>query len=71
MDIALRNYAESAVVATISGKRPGKTILLRADMDALPIQGSDSHSFCIQKWLYACMWTRYAHNHASGAQLNY
>ena len=33
-----QKLCKSAVVATISGKRPGKTILLRADMDALPIQ---------------------------------
>ena len=29
---------ESGIVATIEGKEPGKTFLLRADMDALPIE---------------------------------
>ena len=32
-----QEICESGVVATISGKNPGKTFLLRADMDALPV----------------------------------
>ena len=28
---------ESGIVATIEGNKPGKTFLLRADMDALPM----------------------------------
>src|SRR5215218_3363747 len=30
--------AETGVVGTLKGARPGKTVLLRADMDALPIE---------------------------------
>ena len=33
-----RNIAKSAVIAEIKGKSGGKTIALRADMDALPVK---------------------------------
>lgn len=37
MGLEPQEICESAVVATIQGGQPGKTILLRADMDALPM----------------------------------
>ena len=36
---------ESGIVATIKGSKPGKTFLLRADMDALPMKESTGCSF--------------------------
>ena len=36
---------ESGIVATISGEKPGKTFLLRADMDALPMKEETSCDF--------------------------
>lgn len=35
----------SGIVATITGKKPGKTFLLRADMDALPVKEATHCSF--------------------------
>ncbi|MCO7127541.1 M20 family metallopeptidase [Sporolactobacillus shoreicorticis] len=37
--------AETGMVALLKGKRPGKTIGLRADMDALPIQERNTFNF--------------------------
>ena len=36
---------ESGIVATIEGREPGKTFLLRADMDALPIEEETDFEF--------------------------
>ena len=50
-----QKLCESAVTATISGKQPGKTILLRADMDALPIQEAAPVSFASENGsMHAC-----------------
>lgn len=43
---------ESGIVATIEGSKPGKTFLLRADMDALPVK---EESVCDFKSTNGCM----------------
>lgn len=47
---------KTGVIATLVGKRPGKTIALRADMDALPIQEANRHGFAsaIAGKMHAC-----------------
>ena len=37
-----KEICESGIVATIEGTKPGKTFLLRADMDALPMEETTS-----------------------------
>jgi amidohydrolase len=51
-----RGTALSSVVAVISGGRPGPTILLRADMDALPLDEDTGLDFCseIDGAMHAC-----------------
>jgi amidohydrolase len=38
-------FATHGVLGIIEGKKPGKTVALRADMDALPIQEENDHDF--------------------------
>ena len=42
---APKEICESGIVATIEGKKPGKTFLLRADMDALPVKEASACDF--------------------------
>ncbi len=39
-------YVKTGIVARIDGEKPGKTVALRADMDALPIQEQSSARYC-------------------------
>ena len=41
-------YARTGVLGVIEGGRTGKTVALRADMDALPIQEENDHAFVSQ-----------------------
>ena len=45
MGYAPKEICESGIVATIEGSKPGKTFLLRADMDALPMTEGTSCDF--------------------------
>ncbi len=45
MGYAPKEICESGIVATIEGSKPGKTFLLRADMDALPMTEATSCDF--------------------------
>lgn len=51
-----RGLAKTGVVASLQGKKPGPSIILRADMDALPIneQGDHSHSSRHPGRMHAC-----------------
>jgi len=48
--------ANTGVVAVIEGAKPGKTIALRADLDALPIQEDSAQPYCSTKpgVMHAC-----------------
>jgi len=40
------NVAKTGVVGLLKGGQPGKTLAIRADMDALPIEEETGHEFC-------------------------
>ena len=48
MGYAPTDCGKAGIVALAGGKRPGKTILLRADMDALPLREEAETEFCSQ-----------------------
>ena len=49
-------FAKTEIIATIKGKNPGKTVLLRADMDALEVYEKNDVSYKSQKdgLMHAC-----------------
>lgn len=54
--ISTQRMATTGVVGLLEGKRPGKTILLRADMDALPLQERSGEPFSstVPDMMHAC-----------------
>jgi amidohydrolase len=49
-------FARTGVLGVVEGGRPGKTVALRADLDALPIQEENDHSFVskVDGVMHAC-----------------
>jgi amidohydrolase len=41
-------FVKTGIVASVKGNKPGKTIVLRADMDALPIKEQSTQPYCSQ-----------------------
>ena len=56
MGIPFTTSAKYGTVGTIGGKKPGKTVLLRADMDALPMQEENDCDFAsaVPGVMHAC-----------------
>lgn len=52
----IRRVIETGVIAEICGEKPGKTIALRADIDALPIQEDHKNPICskVMGIMHAC-----------------
>lgn len=45
LDIPYEVYIETGVIGRIKGAKPGKTVLLRADIDALEVQEANDHEY--------------------------
>ncbi len=56
LDIPTKRVFNTGIVGIIEGKRPGKTILLRADLDALPVEEENDLPFKSQNKgvMHAC-----------------
>jgi len=56
LDLKISKIAGTGVVALLEGERPGRTILLRSDMDALPVQEDTGLSFASEEKgkMHAC-----------------
>lgn len=55
MGLQPTDCGRAGIVALVGGKKPGKTFLLRADMDALPIEEQSGLSFAAQNGnMHAC-----------------
>ena len=56
MGIAYREVAGTGTFGSIGGKKPGKTVLLRADMDALPVQEQNECEYAskVPNVMHAC-----------------
>ena len=48
LKIPTKRYTETGVVGILTGGRPGKTVMLRSDIDALPIEEQTNLPFASQ-----------------------
>ncbi|MFC0178912.1 amidohydrolase [Thorsellia kenyensis] len=55
-NLELTQLTPNSVIARLKGNKPGKTVALRADIDALPLQEESGVSFCSKKEnvMHAC-----------------
>jgi len=56
LNIPLKRISPTGIIADLEGSRPGRTVALRADMDALPLTEKNSHAYASRNpgFCHAC-----------------
>lgn len=63
----IRFPGHTGLIGVIAGSFPGKTVLLRADIDALPIRENTGLPYAAQNGRHACLRPRLPCRHAAGS----